>query len=178
MDTTYIIFFIVVAAVVIAVLRRGKSAGVPQSLYKQRDSLFTPAERSFLGVLDQATAGHYRVFGKVRVADVLAPATADNNRRMSLFNKISAKHFDYVLCDPGTLDVKAVVELNDKSHNSKSRTMRDNFLRASCESAGLPLVEIPAKRGYSVEAVKQRLNNAIAGPQAVPYPLARIEPTI
>jgi hypothetical protein len=177
MDITFIIIFLVIAAIAIAILRRRKTAGGPQTLYKQHGALFTPAERSFLGVLDQATAGHYRVFGKVRVADVLAPATSDQSRRLTLLNKIIAKHFDYVLCDPRTLDVKAVVELNDKSHNSKTRTMRDNFLRASCESAGLPLIEIPAKRRYSIEAVKRRLNDAIAGPQAVPYALARIEPT-
>ena len=118
------------------------------------------------------------MFGKVRVADVLNPATTDNSRRMSLLNKIIAKHFDYVLCDPRTLDVKAVVELNDKSHRSRARAMRDNFIRAACESAGLPLVAVPAKRGYSVDAVKRLLHEAMVGPMSVPNQMARIEPTL
>jgi len=35
--------------------------------YRQRGPLFTAAERSFLGILDKAVYGRYRVFGKVRV---------------------------------------------------------------------------------------------------------------
>lgn len=38
--------------------------------YQPARTLFSAAERSFLGVLDQAIGPDYRVFGKVRVADI------------------------------------------------------------------------------------------------------------
>lgn len=41
--------------------------------YAPAKTLFTPAERSFLGVLDEAVGNDYRVFGKVRVADYKKP---------------------------------------------------------------------------------------------------------
>ena len=47
-----------------------KRAGSPRN-YERRATLFTRAERSFLGVLDQAAGSDYRIFGKVRIADVL-----------------------------------------------------------------------------------------------------------
>ena len=148
--------------------------------YQQKDRLFTAAERSFLGVLDMAAAGTYRVFGKVRVADVLATAKGlDNSTRASLFNRIRAKHFDFVLCDPKTLDVKAVVELNDKSHESKHRKARDEFLRDACQDAGLPLREVQAQRSYSVEALRQMLRDIeveLRGDPLVDIK-ARVEPT-
>lgn len=41
--------------------------------YDLQEALFSPAERSFLGVLDLAVGDKARVFAKVRVADVLTP---------------------------------------------------------------------------------------------------------
>lgn len=82
--------------------------------YCQSTPLFSAAERSFLGVLDLAVAQQYRVFGKVRVADILLPAKGLNRSHWRIaFNKIAAKHFDYVLCDKETLAVIAMIELDD-----------------------------------------------------------------
>jgi len=88
--------------------------------YRQLNPLFSAAERSFLGVLDKAVSDKNRVFGKVRVADILAPTKGMNRKNWQIaFNKISAKHFDYVLCSKDKLNVVAVIELDDKSHNTK-----------------------------------------------------------
>lgn len=126
--------------------------------YEPHGSLLTRAERSFFGVLEQAVANNFRVFAKVRVADVLKPKKGlARGDWQSAFNKISAKHFDFVLCDPASLDIRAVVELNDKSHQRTRRTDRDDFLRAACSHAQVPLVVIAAKRGYSVEALRDEL---------------------
>ena len=159
MDLVYIVVIVVVVAFIFVVASKGRRGPKREHLFNQKQALFTAAERSFLGVLDQAAEGQYRVFGKVRVADVLSTAKGlDKSTRASAFNKIKAKHFDFVLCDPSTLDIKAVVELNDKSHNSKRRVERDNFLRSACRDAGIPLKEIQAKRSYSVESIRQVLS--------------------
>ena len=124
--------------------------------------MFTRAERSFLGVLDQAASSDYRIFGKVRVADVLKVSKAtDRSAWQTAFNKISAKHFDYVLTDPKTLAVRVVIELNDKSHRSENRTLRDHFIRDACDSADLRLIEVEAKRTYSVAEVRALLANPV-----------------
>jgi hypothetical protein len=159
MDWVYIVLIVVVVAFIFVAASKGTRGLKRENLFRQKHSLFTRAERSFLGVLDQATEGQYRVFGKVRVADVLSTAKGlDKSTRASAFNQIKAKHFDFVLCDPNTLDIKAVVELNDKSHNNRQRVERDKFLRMACRSAGLPLKEIQARRSYSVESIRQVLS--------------------
>ncbi len=69
--------------------------------YDLQETLFSPAERSFLGVLDLAVGDQARVFAKVRVADVLTPETGmGKSKWQQAFNKISAKHVDYLLCHP------------------------------------------------------------------------------
>jgi len=70
--------------------------------YRKQDALFSSAERSFLGILDQAVGDQYRILGKVRIADVITPEKGMNRRHWQIaFNRISAKHFDYLLCDTG-----------------------------------------------------------------------------
>ncbi|MGB3296840.1 MAG: DUF2726 domain-containing protein, partial [Phormidesmis sp.] len=94
------------------------------------------------------------VCGKVRVADVLQPVSGfSKSQWQTAFNFVSAKHFDYVICDKNTLCVVATVELHDKSHNNASRANRDEFLRKACQSAGLPLFEFKAKSAYVAEDI-------------------------
>lgn len=126
--------------------------------YERQDVLVSRAERSFLGVLDQAVAGEYRVFSKVRVADVLKPRKGlDRSTWFKAFNQICSKHFDFVLCDPKTMQIKAAVELNDKSHKTRTRVKRDEFLLEACAAAGVPLLEFAARRSYTIEPIRSAL---------------------
>tara|TARA_R110002049_G_scaffold20717_1_gene75854 strand:+ start:10150 stop:10683 length:534 start_codon:yes stop_codon:yes gene_type:complete len=148
-----------VALIFLIALARGRKPAKPEALYIKRATLFTAAERSFLGVLEQAVSDQYRIFGKVRIADVITTAKGlDNSQRTSLLNRISMKHFDFVLCDPKTLAVVCALELNDSSHRSKRRAARDAFVRGVCESAWLPLLEVQAKRAYSVVEIREMVN--------------------
>jgi hypothetical protein len=182
MDWLFIV--VIVSVVVFAALTVIGKLSTPRaknSVFQQHDALFTAAERSFLGVLDQAVGEQYRIFGKVRVADVIRPAKGlDKGQAAALFNQIRAKHFDFVLCDPKTLDVKFVIELNDSSHHSQKRTARDSFLRGACNNAELPLLEVRAKRGYTLEEVRALLapTEETARTPAEGVGAGRIEPTL
>lgn len=126
--------------------------------YRKSETLFSPAERSFLGVLNQVVADNAYVFGKVRVADVLEPEKgATPKKRQISFNKISSKHFDYILCDKSDLSILCAIELNDKSHNSKNRKARDKFLTDACSSANLPLIQVPAQAAYNLDEIREAL---------------------
>lgn len=132
------------------------------SEYRRIETLFSPAERSFLGVLESSIPEGMRIFGKVRVADVLTPSSSANKSHwQTAFNKISAKHFDYVLCDSSTLKVIAVIELDDKSHNSKKAKARDIFLNDICQGAKLPIIRFSAKHSYTVDIVKESIFNSL-----------------
>jgi hypothetical protein len=53
------------------------------------------------------------------------------------------------------MKVKAVIELNDKSHTSSSRIERDELVSTACADAGLALRMVKAQRSYSLETVRQ-----------------------
>jgi len=128
--------------------------------YRKLDALFTPAERSFLGVLMQAVENDAQVFGKVRVADILATKKGMSaSERQTAFNKISSKHFDFILCSKKDLSVLCAIELNDSSHNSKKRKDRDVFLEGACKSAGVPLIQIPAQASYNLNDIRKYISS-------------------
>lgn len=128
----------------------------PDYPFRVRDSLFTPAERSFLGVLYQAVGEKARVFGKIRVADVLNTQQGlPAGDRAAAFNRISGKHFDFILCRNDDLSVICAIELDDSSHRSERRQDRDEFLNGACEAAGLALLRVPVQSSYTIDKVKQ-----------------------
>lgn len=158
--------WIVLIAIIIVAIALFSKFTVKGHAYQTKGPLFTPAERSFLSILDSAVSNNYRIFGKVRVADVISPKKGmDRKNWQAAFNKISAKHFDYVLCCKDTLKVVAVIELDDKSHKKKSSQARDKFLESACESANLKLVRFPAKASYKVSEVSEKIENTINPPE-------------
>ena len=67
------ILIIVILVIVKAISSQKQDIVEPEFPYKKLDVLFSPAERSFLGVLNQAVGKSAQIFGKVRVADIITP---------------------------------------------------------------------------------------------------------
>lgn len=156
------IFFILIVAVVLKSILGGGSAG--KLSYERNDRLFSAAERSFLGVLEQILGKEYRVIGKVRMADIIRPRLGlSASARTSALNRITSKHVDFAVCDPKTLQIVGVIELDDSSHDRADRQRRDKFVDAALSSAGVPLVRIPAQRVYSPAEIRQRVSVFFAG---------------
>lgn len=125
--------------------------------------LFSKAEKSFFHILHQSIPDYCTLFAKVRIADVLTPAKGlDRKSWYSAFARISSKHFDYVLCDSKTLSVLAVIELDDKSHDSFKVKKRDAFVEEACKTADLKLLRFKCLRNYNVSAIRDFIEDALS----------------
>lgn len=163
MDWLILSIVIVVVLVLVAGWLTSGSRATETYPYIKKDPLFSPAERSFLGVLDQAVGREYRILGKVRVADVVEPQRGlGRSTRQQALNRTNAKHFDFVLCAHDDLSVAGVIELDDRSHQHPRRQERDRFVASVCEAVSLPLVRIEAQRAYSVPEVRAKVLGALA----------------
>jgi hypothetical protein len=141
--------------------------------YAARPELFTAAERSFFGVLEQALGGEYRIFGKVRLGDLVAPAKGmTKSQSATARNGINQKHVDFVLCRPDTLTVVAVIELDDASHGRKDRGERDDLVDKALASAHLPVVHMPTRQAYTLAEVLAALAAVLPTAPAVTTPPA------
>ena len=160
LGTTVVIAALIVFGIVAAALflksRDTQSPGNHE--YARKPEFLSPAERSFFGVLQSAVGDNGIVLAKVRIADVIAPSkTADKAKWQRSFNRISAKHFDFLVCTADSVDPVVAVELDDKSHQSKSARARDQAKDDAAYSAGLPLMRIAADRAYSTNQVRAEL---------------------
>lgn len=139
-------------------LSRKTASGNADYPYQTAGPLFTPAERSFYGVLSQSVGESATIFGKVRVADIAIPRKGlTRSEWQRAFNKVSCKHFDFILCKNDDLSVICAIELDDSSHKSDKRQKRDDFLNGVCRAANIPLIQVPAKSGYVIGDVQRLL---------------------
>ena len=127
---------LVVAASLIQLLGRQRTAQSAPGAYEAVPALLTPAERSFFGVLQQAVASDYQIFAKVRLADIVRPVrNPSRSGWQSAFNRVTGKHVDFVLCDTSRLGVVAVIELDDRTHKTFERGVRDGLVDSALADA-------------------------------------------
>lgn len=75
---------------------------------------------------------------KVRLLDIIEPRKGEKNYR-SLIYKVQAKHVDFLICDPN-MHIKAIIELDDNSHDQKDRRNRDSFVDQILTSVGYKMI--------------------------------------
>ena len=129
-------------------------------LIMKSTSVSLMAHFSTVGVAQFCIVGNNKaiVFGKVRITDILEPeAKLNKSEWQTAFNKVSRKHFDYVLCEPNSLSILAVVELDDQSHNTTKQKMRDTFVEGTCLKTGLALHRFKASNNHSVTSIQQQI---------------------
>ncbi|MDA0148345.1 DUF2726 domain-containing protein [Vibrio sp. LaRot3] len=128
-------------------------------LYQSRKTLVTKSELAFYRALTVSVRNRHLVFSKVRIADVLSPKKGeyDKSNWRRAFNQIACKHYDFVLCDPETLDIHMVIELDDSSHERGDRKERDAFVDAATASAGLTFKRFKVQKSYDYFELENEL---------------------
>ncbi len=155
-----LIFVIAIIVIVVWVTTKGYRKPTAEKAkahpYERRRYLLSRAERSFLGVLEQAVGTQYRIMAKVRLADVVdVERRLYGNVRKYAFYRIQSKHLDFVACDPSTFSVEFVVELDDGTHSRSDRSDRDEFVDRSLQAAGVPIFRFTALGAYSVPEIRK-----------------------
>jgi very-short-patch-repair endonuclease len=138
-----------------------RGSGKPKVYLSMVENVLTPAEQSFYEQLDAVIDGRLEILCKVRLADLLEIESKNADERNRLFRRISSKHVDFVLTEPGQLVPRLVIELDDSSHESKERRERDEFLDELFETVRFPLLRIKATTTYSRRALVEALEEAL-----------------
>ena len=146
------IWIIVLAVIVLAIeLYRAKKpqqgntpieTDTPKTDYSQsyqRKYLLTKNEyREYMTLRKIAAEKDLIICPKVRLLDIIEPRKGEKDYK-SLFFKVQAKHVDFVICDKD-LRIKAVLELDDNSHDQKDRQNRDAFVDQILTSVGYKVI--------------------------------------
>jgi len=158
---TLIYMGLVAVLLIIAVIFKSmkmKGAGESSFPYRKQRAIFTAPESSYYNLLRQAAGANILIFGKVRVANIIAPNKGMTDRQWkNAFGKITAEHFDFVLCDIKTHAVLCVIDFNGHPSESKKRKEHDAFLKGACESVQIPLIQVKVGVNYTVDDIQKTL---------------------
>ena len=145
------------------------AASAPADVPYERAGYLSAAERSFLGALDLALGSRYRIFAKVRLADLIKTrAKLGGSRRQAALNAIVSKHVDFLLCDPATLEAVVVVELDDASHTASRQREKDRWKDSALRTASIPVIRITAARSYATADLVERIAPKPLSPPDIP----------
>ncbi|MDP3073735.1 MAG: DUF2726 domain-containing protein [Opitutaceae bacterium] len=164
-----IVLVVVLVAVAVALMAlKAKSASQQTTekpdVYYLKKSLFSPAERSFLGVLESLNYEGVTIASKVRLADVFGIKKGlERGDRQRALNRISAKHVDFLLMHQTDGAPLLGIELDDSSHDEHDRIARDAFVDTVFASAGLPILHVVAKAAYDPKEIHRQIDQSLAG---------------
>jgi hypothetical protein len=136
---------------------------LPEALpYRRAPFLLSKGERAFWRPLYRAVKGKYRIFCKVRLADI-ASCPRENRNEWLWFRMIGRYHVDFVICEPRTTAPLLVIELDDRLHRERPRQDRDDFKDAVLRAAGVPVYRVNAAAAYDPIELAQNIERLING---------------
>lgn len=109
--------------------------------YLLKGSVLTNSEINLYNILYEfCCKNNLRLLSKIRIADFVQTKKQENYYKW--FNRISAKHVDFLICQPEGFKPLLAIELDDYTHKQKNRQERDNFINSVYQNVGLPILHI------------------------------------
>jgi hypothetical protein len=119
--------------------------------------VFTNTELKFFNELNLLVNNtDYYLFTKIRLVDLVRLKKAEYGKYMSIFNKLSKKHIDFIIVDK-YWKIKVLIELDDKSHNNKKVKQNDDFKNELALYLNILLIRYNAWNNYNFENLKNIL---------------------
>ena len=144
-----LVAFLLVSALVISLTVKRDQPPSPANLpYEKEPHLLTHGEQAFYRVLLRSIGPDVTIFAKVRLIDLVG-VRKGTEKAQAHKNRVISKHIDFVLCSRESSVPLLVIELDDASHRSADRQARDQFKDAVLTAAGIPVLRVPARSGYS-----------------------------
>jgi len=123
--------------------------------YLKVESFFTDNEKTFFNILYNISNKYNTLlFSKVRLADLIYIKNITKNN-IKYWNKIKSKHIDFVICNPNNFNILFVIELDDSTHNAKSRKERDEFVDEALNFVSIPIFHIQVSNNYNIDYVEE-----------------------
>ncbi|GGW97822.1 DUF2726 domain-containing protein [Alteromonas halophila] len=142
--------------------------------FRQKPQLFTPVEHTFLKLIEQAVGQEFRIVCRVRLSDVITVRQQANKKKASMaLSRAAARQLDFVLCDREDMRPILAIDLVHSQGKDGYKTQKDWFVTGALDAAGVPHARIKVKSGYSVEDIRECLENKLIPYRRVQQKLAQ-----
>ncbi|APE06830.1 MULTISPECIES: DUF2726 domain-containing protein [Alteromonas] len=133
--------------------------------FRRKPQLFTQVECSFLTLIEQAVGREFRVMCRVRLNDMVTVRQSTKKKTATqAVSRASSRQLDFVLVEKDTMSPVLAIDLVHNQGKDGYKTQKDWFVTGALDAAGVPHVRIKVKSGYSVEDIRECLENKL-----VPY---------
>ena len=141
--------------------------------FKKKANLFTPVERSFLELIEEAVGGRYRVLCRVKLTDIVAiRQSTDKKTTKNSLSRAGGRNLDFVLCSRQDMMPVMAIDLVHKNGKDGYKSQRDWFTSGSLDAARIPHVRIKVRSGYQAKDIRDcidaRLAPSIVKPSKIP----------
>ncbi len=109
--------------------------------YRLITPILSQREKTAYYIIKEYCNSHnLELFSKIRIADFITPKFTNQNQEFyTWFNKISAKHVDFLIVQQGTFRPLLAIEIDDTTHYRPDRQQRDELINNIYYSVGLPI---------------------------------------
>ncbi len=130
--------------------------------YVSRGSIYSKAEKKFLGVLVRAIGDQCFIMGKVRVADLIALAPGlPHDAKRKAYDKICHESIDFVLTDKLTMKILAGIDLNNHLNLDAFQLKRAHQVDQAFKKANIPLIRFYEKDHYRISDVRYSIQTQV-----------------
>lgn len=124
--------------------------------FKKEGNLFTPVERTFLGLIEEAVGNEFRILCRVKMSDILT-IHQNTNKRISknAATRAGSKHLDFVLCSKEDMSPIIAIDLVRNTGKDGYKSQRDFYVSGALDAARIPHVRIKVRSGYKVKDIRE-----------------------
>jgi len=180
-----ILFAMISLIVIVAMLASRLNDNSFPFPFDRKTALFTPAEKNFQKLVEQAMGGRYRIINRVKLADIVSIRNGVSNRAgQTAANNANSKYLDFVICERDSMKLLGVIDLVD-TQGKGYKIKKDWFVSGALEAAAIPHIRIKVKPNYTIDEIRACINSRILGNNApspkikgriIPAPLVKARP--
>lgn len=180
-----ILFAMISLVVIVAMLATRLNDNSFPFPFDRKTAIFTPAEKNFQNLVEQAMGGKYRILNRVKLSDVVTIRNGVSSRAgQTAVNNANNKYLDFVICDRDSMKLLGAIDLVD-TKGKGYKIKKDWFVSGALEAAAIPHIRIKVKPNYTLDEIRACINSRILGASAptpkikgrvIPAPLVKARP--
>jgi len=158
-----ILFAMISLIVIVALLASRLNDSSFPFPFEKKSSLFTPAEKNFQNLLEQALGGKYRIINRVKLSDIVTIRNGVSSRAsQTAKNNAESKYLDFVICERDSMQLCGVIDLVD-TKGKGYKIKKDWFVSGALEASSIPHIRIKVKANYTVDEIRSCIYSRLLG---------------
>lgn len=133
--------------------------------FRKKGNLFTPFERTFFGLLEEAVGNEFRILCRVKMSDILTiHQSTDKKTSKNAASRAGSKNLDFVLCSKKDMSPIIAIDLVHSGGKEGYKSQRDFYVSGALDAAHIPHCRIKVRPGYKAQDIRDCIQAKLPKP--------------